>query len=844
MKKRFLSIFIAICLIFPSFFVVACKSKNNSKQQPYTYTVVLKNASDKIDETSLASAYDSSLDKNVGWKKDGENFELSVTKNSEFSDSLVIGLVEGYDYSNLKCKVNDLSRNFEIVSGETSGVGANASLTDRQLKYNINKITSDTKLVFDFSDCTWATINVNISELNTHLAEYAVIESNFVTHTNFSNINFNVARTNELQVPYGSVVAIVCDRDFIELTNSGLTKLAEAKYGSKYITKNYSGTSTDQRVQYLIAKTDCSICEYKARYDANKDTTIRILDCVDYVEIYNQFGDIENGLSYVRPVNETEKYAGENLGVKVLTGNQFYVEISSNDFLNYNYYLVDEIDEKIDDTNKLTAKQYNDTSRHYLEINFDESSSTTAKYLTRKAKSGSEYYLVNTKGLGNNAKIMNAEYILVGENNIDTNNVSVQYAFKKNSQVEVYINPVVEDIYTGVDLKATSVRVDIRDENQGWQKSFNDDSIGLEKTITFSCSDSANSSSRYILEFSYVKSQIKTDVVSIDKSNFALYENEKVFVTTDITNADSWRELDSSGNFELSTRNGQTLYYYFVSNRNDAGLQIIDSNDSNISSTDVLTDCFGRKLSGEVSVSGIKIDLGKVKYLEIKPCDNISSKGWLVRSFDETNHRLNSDTIADLDVMISFSLSSEESDFVSLSEIEYLEINNSSAIYYYLKSGYGFHLELTNQANETIGTSLDVFYEDGEGVMVGKNHLRKLVLDGGWYTEGEEFNIVKISGNYSLVDENSQSIPLFVDSTVSIEADVMVIGDTYHFVAEKNIIFQIYDKDGGVVIDHNNIKEVGEYREEADKSVYKFTLRLNDSYADGEEFVLKAFQVE
>ena len=183
MKKKIISLFTVLCLMIPCFFAVACKDKGGDPKgiDAYTYSVTLKNAKGLIDENALQSEYDYEKQEDVSWTSSGKDYTISVVRNNILSGDLAVSLLEGYDYTNLSFSVNEETATGSVVSGSRTNCEKEAYLTDRQFSYSYEEMKSNTSLVVDFSNCAWAKVSVDFSELASQsITAYNVADS-FVT---------------------------------------------------------------------------------------------------------------------------------------------------------------------------------------------------------------------------------------------------------------------------------------------------------------------------------------------------------------------------------------------------------------------------------------------------------------------------------------------------------------------------------------------------------------------------------------------------------------------------------------------------------------------------------------
>ena len=342
MKKKFISFCTLLCLIFPCFFAVACKDKKDGdKVSAYSYSVTLKGAKGKIDESTLPEEYDYSEGKNISWSESNGDYTISVSRNSVLSGSTVISLLEGYDYSSLGFTVNGETADFNIKSGENTVSGTEAYLTDRQFIHKYSKMSENTSMVVDFTNCKLAKVDLDLTSLKSHNVKYYVVEDDFVTidqAKNEASTNFKYISDDSITVDYGTIIA--CDSSeqlVININDTGaLNNFSYATYGERYFVSS-------NRVQYLKAQRSGKCEVYSITSDESKNGSVRVL-ASSGLRYSASLNDLTNS-RYASTAQEYEYFDGEMLSFTVLQTNVAFIELVG-DAQNFNYYLVDRLDKE------------------------------------------------------------------------------------------------------------------------------------------------------------------------------------------------------------------------------------------------------------------------------------------------------------------------------------------------------------------------------------------------------------------------------------------------------------------------------------------------------------------
>lgn len=841
MKKKILSIFLLISFVFPSFFVVACKSADElQKISSYTYSIVLKNAKDKIDKNSLKAEYDYIENKNIDWAEDGNDYKISVTKSVVLSGNIVFSLLEGYDFSNLTLKVNEETANFSVISDDKNGVANAAYLSDRQLNYSYEKMKSNTNVVFDFSDCGWAEIKIDVSDLIGKKSKYSIISKDFVSLTDVSSLEFSSIDNNscEITANYGDIIAFVSDKDLVSVESSQITSLKYSTYGSRYAVRE------NTRLQYFTATSDSVVAEYSPVIDNKNNSTLRTL-AVGNITVYASEEDFQLGLNSLVKSSEIEYYDGNALEISSYRGETLYLEFSQSDYENYLYYIVDDIDEKQLKSINENIKSYN-SSRKYYELTLSENDS--AKYLLRKPRNSNNYYLVCTEGIKESTQIMEADYIIVGtSNNTHTayKDKSVLYGYKNDKNPEIYVNATESDVFTDAAINITGFGVNVYgSDGTDEAKLTIDEQLAFSKTFVVDCKGLETQFKIYCFNFSYTTDNFKHSEVNISTSDLKLYSGEKIFVTTDISDNDSWRMLEINDTFNLSSQNGETLYFYFLSNRVDAGVQIVSKSGQSVITygEDIaligdLTDCFERKLAGQINIGDDVIDLSKVQYLELEAGYYDSFNAYFVREYDRSEHSLSFEKLdTNLTVMVSVNGSSNKEDYVSSSTLSNLKISSASEIYYYIRSD-GYCLTINNSQDTKVGDS-EAVYIGGNQLIIDGCCVYKLVLGNGWWNENEEFYLAETENVFKLTNAKGSIITLYNSKDIhNVDAEPVTelkCNAEYTFLGEDGGLYQILDSKGTIVLDSDEIIEDMSFP--SNPFTFKFSV---GKYPNGETFILK-----
>ena len=126
------------------------------------------------------------------------------------SGDLAVSLLEGYDYTNVSLSVNEKSATGSVVSGSRTNCEKDAYLTDRQFCYSYEEMKSNTSLVVDFSNCAWAKVSVDFSELSSQgITAYNVADS-FVTSAVETSEALTAVESETVSVDYGTIFAVDC----------------------------------------------------------------------------------------------------------------------------------------------------------------------------------------------------------------------------------------------------------------------------------------------------------------------------------------------------------------------------------------------------------------------------------------------------------------------------------------------------------------------------------------------------------------------------------------------------------------------------------------------------------
>lgn len=860
MKKKIISLFIVLCLMIPFFFAVACKDKGGDPKgiDAYTYSVTLKNAKGLIDENALQSEYDYDKQEDVSWTSSGNDYTISVTRNNILSGDLAISLLEGYDYSNISLSVNDESETGSVISGSRENCENEAYLTDRQFVYSYEEMKNDTTLVVDFSDCAWAKVSVDFSELSSQGITAYTVANEFVTASMEKSESMTAVQNETVSVDYGTIFAFDCGQKIVFKPNSSenFENLTYSKYNSKYY------LSGSNMIQYFTAKKAGECQVYDASKDYSKRGTLRILGCADTI-IYNSFDALETSGTPMTPSVEKEVYGTSMFKLGVVNASRLFVELSG-DAQNYNYYLTDCIDTELKPTLEVEQRTLAGTETVYLDINLTNSDGTpsSAKYLIRKPKNEINYFVVYTDEFTDNTRISNADYILIGAQNkpsiANAEPSNIYYGFSKTSNggeaknVEIEASAYTSDTATdfvreNINVKISTEIIYISDSpeeprtiDQIFQEPLNSSIFEVE------CYDETDGDAIYKINVRYRSANFTGAEVTLNSSDLELYAGEKILYTTDIDNPESWELLtpDSVLVTSNSVETSRTIYYYFVSDRADAFLQIQNQESEVVSITSVLRDCFGRPMTGTVVAHNTTINLSNVRYLDIKPGSYSSYEAKLLREYDRENHNIVASNVEDGKVMVSINgYRVDGSSFKDIKTINDLKIRYngfgiSGSIYYYVNSDTNEYLILKDSHGNVVSTSELVKITNQSELLINGEYVYCLSLVGGYYAENESFTIELVDSVYGLQYDLGGEMEIFATSDVTGEpVENMVLGQEYYFVGTDNRVFAIIDEEtSAVVVDFIRVADIDETT-----SVYKFTLTFpsNVNYANGTVFTFR-----
>ncbi len=843
MKKKLVSLLTMFCLVLPCFFAVACKDKEEDKKpaKAYTYSVVLKNAKGKIDENALHTEYDYKEQKNVSWTSSGDDYSVSVTRNSTLSDSLNVSLLEGFDYSNLSFSVNSKDAEGEIKSGSKTGCEKDAYLTDRQFCYSYTEMKTDTALVVDFTDCAWAKISLDFSELASQGITCYTTASNFATINTAVSEALDEVTSETVEVDYGTIFAFDCAQKLVfEAENSeNFQDMKYAKYASKY----YLGTNM---IQYFTAKQDGDCRVYDAVKDYSKRETLRILDCAE-LPVFENLDDLQNNNNALETTLEKESYGGSLLSFNVVSATKMFINLDS-DADDYNYYVVDSIDGYMSFEKMVEQKTLTGTEIVYLEI--DIASDSPAKYLVRAPKTEGDYYIVGTNTKFGEIEVVNADYIMIGQNNIPSNRIpngnteNIFFGFKNTNNVDIALKAYTSDTTTDFVLSQSSVSITTKNISQSGSVS-GQPIIDVIDTVTSSvetidCFDDSHTFKFYQIDVLYQTENFSNALVTLDASDFEVYEDETVYYTTDITDENSWSELTSSTELSISSEQTRTIYYYIVSNRADAFLQIQNPTGEVVSMTSEIRDCFGRQMTGTITVGDVTINCSKIRYLDIKPGSYSSYTAKILREYDKTYHGINLAGLGDETLMVSIgSYTASSSSFKNVSSIANFNIKyngqeNSGAIYYYLDSETNKYLVLKDAGGNIVSASVHVMESVSKELEIDGKYVYRLDLVGDYYDENETFTLHVVDSLYGLKDNSDLDVEIFDSIELTNEQTALIEGNDYYFVGEEGEDYDIIDAQGFTVIDAIQMVQTGA------SAVYKFTFTFpaSQNYVDGTNFKL------
>lgn len=850
MKKKIVSLLTIFCLMLPCFFAVACKTKGGEPKgiEAYTYSVVLKNAKGKIDANALQTEYDYKKEENVGWTNFENDYSLSVTRTSAQTDSLDVSLLEGFDYSNLSFSVNSIDAEAEIKSGSKTGCEKDAYLTDRQFHYSYEDMKSDTSIVVDFADCNWAKVSVDFSELVSQGISCYTASDEFVTINTSTTEALDEVTSTLVEVDYGTIFAFDCAQKLVfkPETSENFQDLTYSKYASRY----YFGNNM---IQYFTAKRDGGCKVYNAVKDYSKRGTLRILDCVN-VPVYASLEDLQAGTSLETEI-EKESYGGSLLNLNVVSATRMFFNLDA-DAQEYKYYLLDGIDDYLSVSKQLEPQTLDGTEIVYLDIDIanEDGSLAPAKYLVRAPKTPTAFYVVCPEISNGEARIANADYVLIGSQNTPTNlpeaySGNIFFGFKESKDIDVEINPYTSDIATDYVLKQSSVSLAINYcEKSGTQVERPEDKVLEEPVtstlITVDCFNETDTNKFYELIVNFVSENISNALVYLDASKFELYEDETVLYTTNILDEISWKVLSNSSELSISSEQTRTIYYYFDSNRADSFLQIQDDSGEIVSMTTELRDCFGRQMTGSVVVGDIEINLSKICYLDIKPGVYSSYEASLLREFDKTYHSINLNGLTGNVLKVSIGgYNTDGSTFEDVQTLENFSIRYKSneiggTIYYYVDSDTNKFLQLKDSNGYIVSTNTYVMESVSKELQIDGKYVYRLDLVGDYYEIGEEFYLEVVDASYVLKNESNEDVSLYSDSSMTEAETEMIEGNDYYFVGNINCDYVIIDSTTNLVVD--SIEKLQTI--DGSTAVYKFTfsIPISKNYVSGTSFKLKS----
>lgn len=838
MKKKILSIFTVICLLMPCLFLVACKEKEPQKQvKAYTYSVVLKNAKDKIDESLLSNEYDYAKSKNVGYSLDGNDYKLSVTKQVKLNGSFEIALLEGFDYSDAKLTVNGEDTQFSISANGQTDVANNVVLDNRTFKYSYKNMNADTNIVVDFSNCALVDVEIDVTALAGKGVKYKVVEDGFLTMQDGVELvkNLNSVNQNKITVKYGSVVAF----DYSERLATQTTE-SESQDAMKYASYGLRYLKNVNLIQYFVAKTDVKCDSYSQKSNNNQIGTLRVPYSLG-LNVATSLTNLNNQ-KYLAPAYDTEAYGTEEIKVEIYSGNTLYIEIDDNN----NYFLLDYIDEKMESSNSIKTE----SGKNYLKIELSSGGKFQTKYLTREdSKRYVNCYFVCASSLSGFASVTNADYILFGKNiPSEFQDENIVYVFGKDKDVQLQLNQTIKDNEMVIEKEVTSVKIG----SNTYYPSLTPE-ITLAKTDLTSSSQTSQGVDVYSLSLYATVKNLSSYNFVILFENLQLYSGETLYYSTNIKDAFSWKKYESEEELidisqNESGEDGEIVYYYIDSERADTKLSLLDKNGEETAINSNAVDCFGRYMKGTITVDGKAITLSRVCCLNVIPSehDTITSL-YISRHHDMHDHKINVDAdVQTDDIMISIG-SYAEGSFGVLLPTSNLSINTNSSyssfIYYYVKGETNRHLVLKNSNGEVVSKSQLVSYQGVPHKIDGK-FVYRLALNQESFDEDEEFSLSIEKSTYGLM---YGEVTMQLYSSASPNADLIQAfaeGVTYHFLEESldstDAYFQIVDEDGNVIVAKDQITISGTSNSGALK-YYAFTLELSDSslYVPGTKFYLQ-----
>ena len=853
MKKKIISLFAMFCFILPCLFSIACKNKEDEETggiEAYTYSVTLKDAKGKIDESALHSEYDYEKQENVSWTASGNDYTVSVVRTSALSGELEVSLLEGYDYSNIAITVNDEAASGEVKSGTQANCEKLAHLTDRQFSYEYENMKAESKVVVDFSNCGWATVSVDFSELTSQGITCYKASEDFVSISTETEDALIEVESGVVEVAYGTIFAFDCSQKiaFNPTNVESLQDINFAKYASRY----YLGNNM---IQYFTAKRNGECVVYNAVKDYSKKGTLRVLGCDD-ISAYSSLDDLQlDKKMFVE--QEKESYGGTNLKLNVVKGSRMYFRLPL-EAQNYNYYLLNNIDEVLSSKKEVKPVLLEGTSILYLDINIanDDGSAAAAKYLVRRPKNDLDYYIVYANKFVENTRISNADYILVGNENKPElprgyqGNIFFGYAKDSGKSVEVELSQFTSDRATDFVQKNTSVSINVTVFNQnGSQSSRRIDPV-IQNPLTSAalevdCYDELDEMAFYEVYVNYNYTKFVPREVILDASDFDLFDGEKVYYSTNLQDSNSWTLLTSETELAISSQQTRTIYYYVVSDRNDAYLQIQNPAGEVVSITGELTDCFGRQMKGSVLIGNDEIKFGKIKFLDIKPGTYASYTAKLLREYENNYHTINFSGINQSEVMVSVNgyiadgSSFKDATTLNNVKIKYNGYGMPGTIYYYINSELNQYLQLKDSEGNIVSTSSYVVETNKEELVINGEYVYCLTLLGGYYADNEEFTIEFVTPDFLLNDIDGDPYEVFTTSDLTGSPETTItLGETYYFIGEPNKDYAIIDVDTeAVVLEFEKVSDI-----DALTAVYKFIFTFPDdaNYVMGTAFKLVA----
>ena len=627
MKKKFFSFLVALVLVLPIFFVTGCKTQEVARANNFTFSILLKNAKNKIDENSLLGEYDVVLGREVAWTNSGSDFTLCVKRTGTFSSTTTISLVEGVNYSNLAFKINNQNSEPSIKSSGNDDCAANVFMAGRFFEHKFINMKSNTEVVIDFSDCSMAQISLNVSALRAKNAQYVEVPDGFLTIGAARDLVEIPIESDELVLDYGQMVAFDCEKPLVFVdSNNNETALNASTYGSKHwVNANI--------MQYMQVRANGTLV---LGGEAAADTTIRTVKTFDYdgMRVATSVDNLQSGQYLISTNSCSEIYDSHSIEFVTYTGEQFYFELTG-DALDYYYYLTENIDDEFTMYNEMYLYHYTDgesVEHTYLQVDFSEDQS--ARYLMRRAKFEDQYfYAVAIDVMPDKTDIVNASYVIFGDANQgemtpDAMTGKVIYYIKKTEQMQVRFSPTSVNPSTNVVVKNESVELHINVWDAGFEgeildeRTFNDN-IGSDYEVKeveiFSIYDSTP---LYSITVTYSQLPGEYPSVILDFAGVleTLNEGESIYIARGNPTT-GWKKL-TEDTITLAVNNSQSgmIFYYIVSERFDS-LKIMNNEDE-ISRTGECVDCCGRQLNANIEVNGVHIDTTKIQYLELNTSDN------------------------------------------------------------------------------------------------------------------------------------------------------------------------------------------------------------------------------